>query len=503
MRRSIRSSALLLAALMGIAAGARAQQSSVEGTVRGADGAGLRGVNVFLVETLEGALTDSTGAFRFETGHRGSAILVLLHADFAEERRSVELPLTGPLAIALTEIVTVDAIRVRAGGYTAGDEPGSTLTSLDVVTTPGAQASVPLAIKALPGVQNVDDGSGLFVRGGDSQETRFFLNEAGVLDAIRPEEPTGSSAPQIDPFLLDRIFFSSGAFGARYGNALSAVVDLETRGRPERFEPSVGAHMAGVEGSVEGPLGERAGGALTLSRLHVGPIYAVNGSTRDYGTAPQGWEASGSLVWDYRPTGQLKAFAIGETFETAFEVEEASFEGEFDIESEASAAIVTWRDRLGPAEPVVTLSRSGARSEETGGAFRLDDDRASTQLLRCRHRAARERARPGRWRGDRADGRRADGRDPERRLRPRRRRPDRLSRLRRKRRARRSLPGGGVGGDVPARRDGRHPNRPLEPFGRTHVGPAAIPRVESAARGVAPPRRRRLPPGRRSAPLRA
>src|SRR5688500_4785168 len=124
MRRSIRSSALLLAALMGIAAGARAQESSVEGTVRGADGAGLRGVNVFLVETLEGALTDSTGAFRFETGHRGSAILVLLHPDFAEERRPVELPLTSPLAIALTEIVTVDAIRVRAGGYTAGDEPG-------------------------------------------------------------------------------------------------------------------------------------------------------------------------------------------------------------------------------------------------------------------------------------------------------------------------------------------------------------------------------------------
>ena len=382
MRRSTLRMAFSIAALSGLgAAGVRAQESTVEGTVAGADGAGLPGVNVFLIETLEGALTDSTGAFRFETGHRGSAILVLLHPDFAEERRAIEIPLTGPLAVALTEIVTVDAIQVRAGGYTAGDEPGSTLTSLDVVTTPGAQASVPLAIKALPGVQNVDDGSGLFVRGGDSQETRFFLNEAGVLDAIRPEEPTGSSAPQIDPFLLDRIFFSSGAFGARYGNALSAVVDLETRGRPERFEPSVGAHMAGIEGSIEGPLGERAGGALTLSRLHVGPIYAVNGSTRDYGTAPQGWEASGSLVWDYRPTGQLKAFAIGETFETAFDVEEASFEGEYDIESDASAAIVTWRDRVGAAEPVVSLSRSGAQSAEAGGAFRLDDDRTSTQLF--------------------------------------------------------------------------------------------------------------------------
>jgi hypothetical protein len=381
MRRSIRSSALLLAVLTLGTARAQAQESAVEGTVRGADGAGIPGVNVFLVETLEGALTDSAGAFRFETRYLGSAILVLLHPDFAEERRPVDLPLAGALDVALTGIVTVDAIQVRAGGYTAGDEPGSTLTSLDVVTTPGAQASVPLAIKTLPGVQNVDDGSGLFVRGGDSQETRFFLNEAGVLDAIRPEEPAGSSAPQIDPFLLDRIFFSSGAFGARYGNALSAVVDLETRGRPERFEPSVGAHMAGVEGSVEGPLGARAGGALTVSRLHVGPIYAVNGSTRDYGTVPQGWEASGSLVWDYRPTGQLKAFAIGETFETAFDVKEASFAGEYAIESDASAAIVTWRDRLGPAEPVVSVSRSSARSEEAGGAFRLDDDRVSTQLF--------------------------------------------------------------------------------------------------------------------------
>ena len=379
--RSLRSSAILLTAALSLAPDAWAQESAVEGTVRGADGVGLSGANVFLLETLEGALTDSAGGFRFETRHRGSAILVVLHSDFAEERRPVELPLAGPLEIALTEIVTVDAIAVRAGGYTAGDEPGSTLTGLDVVTTPGAQASVPLAIKALPGVQNLDDGSGLFVRGGDSQETRFFLNEAGVLDAIRPEEPTGSSAPQIDPFLLDRIFFSSGAFGARYGNALSAVVDLETRGRPERFEPSMGAHMAGLEGSVEGPLGERAGGALTLSRLHVGPIYAVNGSTRDYGTAPQGWEASGSLVWDYRPTGQLKAFVIGETFETSFDVEEASFEGDYDIESDASAAIVTWRDRLGAAEPVVSLSRSGARSEEAGGAFRLLDDRVSTQLF--------------------------------------------------------------------------------------------------------------------------
>jgi hypothetical protein len=354
-------------------------QDSVSGTVTADAGHVLRGVNVFLLETLEGALSDSLGAFGFETTHAGPATLVVQRLGYAEERRPIELPLGEPLAITLFEVVEFEEITVRAGGYTASDEPGSTLTSLDVVTTPGAQASVPLAIKALPGVQAVDDGSGLFVRGGDDEETRFFLNDAGVLDGLRPEEPVGSDSPQIDPFLLDGIFFSSGAFGARYGDALSAVVDLETQGRPESFQPEIGAHMAGFGGSVRGPIGDRMGGALTLSRLHVGPIYAINGSTREYSTAPQGWEASTSLVWDDGDQGEVKAFAIGEMFETEFEVEEASFRDDFAITSRSGAAIVTWRDVVGRTAPTVSLSRSGARSERAGGAFRLVDDRTSSQ----------------------------------------------------------------------------------------------------------------------------
>jgi hypothetical protein len=355
--------------------------SIVSGAVLTEAGQPLQGVNVFLLETLEGSLTDSLGAFRFETTLIGDATLAALRLGSAEERRAVRLPLNRPVIIVLVEVVNVEAITARVGGYTASDEPGATLTSLDVVTTPGAAASIPLAIKALPGVQAVDDGSGLFVRGGDDEETRFFLNDAGILDGVSPEEPVGSDAPQIDPFLLDGIFFSSGAFGARYGNALSAVVDLETQGRPESFTPEVGAHMAGLEGSVRGPFGKRLGGAVTLSRLHVGPIYAVNGSTRSYRTAPQGWEASTSLVWDDGADAEVKAFAIGETFETEFEVEEASLSDLFRIESRSGAAIVTWRDLIGRVAPIVSLSRSGERSTRAGGAFRLVDDRTSGQAF--------------------------------------------------------------------------------------------------------------------------
>jgi hypothetical protein len=371
--------AILFAAAI-VAAPADAQESNrVEGIVLDEDGRGLPGVNVFLAGTVEGALTDSSGSFAFDASLAGPAELVALRDGRADHRQPVEVPTAAAVRIVLLRLVQVAAITARAGGYTAGDEPGAALTSLEVATTPGAQASVPLAIKALPGVQNVDDGSGLFVRGGDDSETRFFLNGAGVMDAVRPQEPTGSDAPQIDPFLLDRIFFSSGAFGVRYGDALSAVVDLETSGRPERLETSFEAHMAGVGGSIQGPLSDRLGGALTVSRHHVGPIYAVNGSTREYKTAPQGWETSGTLVWDYRSDGRLKAFGIGETFRTAYDVAEPSLGGEYAIESEAWATILSWDDALGPARPAVSVSRSAVRSDEGGGAYRLVDDRASTQ----------------------------------------------------------------------------------------------------------------------------
>jgi hypothetical protein len=368
---------LALAALLPAVSAAAQDTTRVVGVVIDEEGRGLAGVNVFLAGTVDGAVTDSAGSFAFAT-RPGPGELVALREGYAEHRQPVDVP-DATVRIVLLRLVEVAAITARAGGYTAGDEPGAVLTSLDVVTTPGAQASVPLAIKALPGVQSVDDGSGLFVRGGDDSETRFFLNGAGVIDAVRPEEPTGSDAPQVDPFLLDRIFFSSGAFGARYGDALSAVVDLETRGRPERLQKSVGAHMAGVEGSVEGPLSDRLGGALTLSRFHVGPIYAVNGSTRDYATAPQGWETSGSLVWDYRPDARLKAFGIGETFRTAFDIEDPSLEGEYAIEGKTWGAIASWEDAFGPARAAASVSRSAVRTEEGGGAYRLVDDRRSTQ----------------------------------------------------------------------------------------------------------------------------
>jgi hypothetical protein len=355
---------------------------AVFGTVRTTAGEPVAGANVFLLETLDGALSDAAGGFSFETRYAGPATLVVRRTGYAEQRVDIVVPLPTGVVIALIEILNVDAIVVAAGSYTAGDEQGATLTSLQVVTTPGTQGDIARAIQTLPGVQNVDGGSGLFVRGGDQSETKIFLNDAVVINPLRLEEPTGSLTPTVDPFFLDRIFFSSGGFGARYGNALSAVVDLSTLGRPPARAINVGANLAEVDASVSAPIGESSVGVRgTASRWHIGPILAVNGSPRDYDLTPQGYGLSGSVAWDYDADGEVKIFAITEADELAIEVEEASFDGTYALDADGYTTIATWHDLHGRFAPSASVSRSKSTRAESQGVFALRTELVSTQVF--------------------------------------------------------------------------------------------------------------------------
>lgn len=57
----------------------------------------LASADAFLLETLEGALTDLAGAFSFTTGATGPATLVVQFAGHVEVRHAVISPLDGPV----------------------------------------------------------------------------------------------------------------------------------------------------------------------------------------------------------------------------------------------------------------------------------------------------------------------------------------------------------------------------------------------------------------------
>ena len=60
------------------------------------------GVNVFIVETLEGALTDSTGRFSFATNARGEVTLQARRIGYRPHMRRISLDSTLTLTIELS-----------------------------------------------------------------------------------------------------------------------------------------------------------------------------------------------------------------------------------------------------------------------------------------------------------------------------------------------------------------------------------------------------------------
>ena len=234
------------------------ETSAVSGHVREPAGRPIAGADVFLLETLEGAPTDSAGTYHFTTHARGPVTLVVQRSGYLEVRRQVELPLDGSLSIIMQRTpVTLEPITVEAGTYRLGNLPDVTLSELDVVRTPGSAADPFRAIQTFPGLQSVGDGAGLFVRGGDVAETRVLLDGATVISPFRLDTDRTISFGRFDPFMLKGVQFSAGGFGAEYGDALSAVADLQTVDRPTANELDLTAAIGTLSGAPPPrPVGE-------------------------------------------------------------------------------------------------------------------------------------------------------------------------------------------------------------------------------------------------------
>jgi len=348
-------------------------------------GVAVGDANVFVLETLEGAMTGADGRFQFEVRTLGAFTLVVRRLGFREAR--VRVPEVGRDTL-MVELgrggLQLDAVHVQASRYSASDERGSTLTPLEVVTTPGTAGNVNRALQMLPGVQPADEGTGLFVRGGDYTETKVYIDGAELLAPVRLQRHLGTFVGTVDPFLLDGIVFSSGGFGARHGNALSGIAALRTLGRPERRAATVSAGLAAQSLSAAIPLGGTSGVRVAANRFDLRPMLWLNGSRQAYSSPPNGHDVSGALHRDYSATGRLKLFMIRQVSGLGLEVENGATSGRLASDTRAGLAVLTWMDAWGILEPSASVSRSTHRSAETLADFRLTTEyvlyRAAAEL---------------------------------------------------------------------------------------------------------------------------
>jgi hypothetical protein len=327
-------------------------------------------VDVFNVESLEGAVTGADGAFEIPwAGGPGARVHIAARKVGFRPVDSTLTTLPDSLVLTLEPLNTLAPQRILAGRFTAGAERTAALTPIEVMTTPGG-GDVNSAVKTLPGVQNADDGTGLFVRGGDYTETCTFIDGAPMFTAYQFATPTGSVAGTINPFLTDGITFAAGGFGARWGNTLSGIVDLRPQGRPQATSASVNATLLSVGAGGSLRLDHGLGASATVGFSDLSKLFALNGNPRGFAPPPHGNTESAQGVWEFSNTGRVTVFGLRQQNAMGVAVEDPAMATTYRTSRQSDIVVASVRDTLGAWRPFLSLSTSGLVRGDSQAVYR-------------------------------------------------------------------------------------------------------------------------------------
>ena len=217
-------------------------QVKITGSVRDNKNKPIIGASITLKDTYDGAVTDSTGKFAFKTAEKGDFTIEVKSINYKTIQQKLNI---GSQPIILNffikeEINELTAVTVTAGSFEAGDKKraATVLTSLDIVTTGGANGDITAALKTLPGAQQIGEQEGLFVRGGAGYETKQFIDGTLVNNPYGTSIPDLASRGRFSPFLFKGTVFSTGGYSALYGQALSSALILESIDLPDQSQAS-------------------------------------------------------------------------------------------------------------------------------------------------------------------------------------------------------------------------------------------------------------------------
>ena len=293
-------------------------QITISGKVLGRNNKPLKDVSVTLKDTYDGATTDETGNYKFETSEKGSQTLIFSHPKFIEIEKSIQIEdknliLNAELKESVSEI---DAVVISAGSIEASDKKRATtlLTPIDVYTTAGANGQISSALETLPGVQKVGESEGLFVRGGTGTETKFFMDGNLVNNYFGNSVPGIKAMDRLNTSLFKGNVFSSGGYSAVYGQALSGVLALESIDLPERNAADFGISPIFASGGIQRVNQEKThsyGISLGYSNLEL--MQKILKFNTDFEKAPNSFGGNGNFRIKTSRGGFIKYYGSYDT----------------------------------------------------------------------------------------------------------------------------------------------------------------------------------------------
>ncbi len=285
-----------------------AQAARVAGVVVDRAGKPVEYATVAAPALKRGTATDEQGAFALDLPP-GPAVIEAQQIGYEHLRLGVTVAEgLAPLRLVLREAaVPLAEVTISTSSFgKTGKSEGAVVRRADIVTTPGGAADIFQSLRALPGLNAPNDGAALYVRGGDPRETTIRLDHGEIGHPYHWEGASGGLFSAIDTYMIESAFFSTGGFSARYGGALSGVLDIQTQDPVNLKTVSLGANLAGEAASTTWSL---VPGTLSLvgslARSAPGPLLKLYGTPREYASPPTSLNGASKLTYRYSQTGRL------------------------------------------------------------------------------------------------------------------------------------------------------------------------------------------------------
>lgn len=144
--------------------------------------------------------------------------------------------------------IHLDEVLVKGKKTPATNSRWSDMLPVDLVTTGGANGDLYKALQTLPGTQVQGESGKLLVRGGSSYETQTYMDGMHVLNPYTSNAINSPARSRYSTFMFSGINLASGGASQEYGEALSAILPLETKDHSPISKLGINASIVGLGG---------------------------------------------------------------------------------------------------------------------------------------------------------------------------------------------------------------------------------------------------------------
>jgi hypothetical protein len=351
-------------------------QTKISGKITDSKKNPLQAISIAIINSYDGATSDSSGNFSFTTTERGEQILKATSTGYKPFEEKINIA-SAPIILNIQlkeEITELKAVVISAGTFEASDAKRATaLNPIDIVTTASANGDITSAIKTLPGTQQVGESEGLFVRGGTADETKYYIDGTLVNNFYYSSEPGQATRGRFNPFLFKGTIFSSGGYSALYGQALSSVLLLESIDLPEKTSASFGISYLGANAGIQKlSKNKKSSWGVTYAYANLSLVYNLIKQKFDYFRVPETHEADLNYRIKTSSTGMLKYYGYFNATHVGFrnqDVDSLDLKDAFSLKNLNMYHNLSWKEYLGKSWKV-----------NVGGSYSTNKDNINMQL---------------------------------------------------------------------------------------------------------------------------